>query len=144
MVDEPVGSGRATVFSVEPNFRAFTTGFQKILRNTILGRDLTTARASRAGSGVRAASEARARRAVAGLRGSSATIRLSVKPTSAGRAARVLRRYGASFVTQRSRGRVAFLIANPSELTADEHPFAGRLPQALERSGVNTIAFRAP
>ena len=39
VVDEPVGAGRATVFSVEPNFRAFTTGFQKILRNALLGAD---------------------------------------------------------------------------------------------------------
>ena len=51
MVDEPVGSGRATVFSVEPNFRAFTTGFQKILRNAILGGEVSAARAAAAGAG---------------------------------------------------------------------------------------------
>ena len=144
VVDEPVGSGRATVFSVEPNFRAFTTGFQKILRNAILGGEVTAARAAKTGSRVRAAREARARRSAARLSGSSASIRLSVKPASAGRAAGVLRSVGASYEVQRSKGRVAFLIANPRELTADEHPFSGRLPRALERAGVATIAYRAP
>ena len=36
------------------------------------------------------------------------------------------------------------MIANPDELTADDHPFARSLPSALERAGVETIAFRAP
>ncbi|MGH2714984.1 MAG: hypothetical protein ACRDM7_14055, partial [Thermoleophilaceae bacterium] len=74
----------------------------------------------------------------------SSTIRLAVRPRSADRARRVLRRFGASFRVQRSRGRAAFLIANPRELSGDEHPFATRLPAALERAGVSTIAFRAP
>ena len=38
----------------------------------------------------------------------------------------------------------AFVIANPGELTADDHPYARSLPSALERAGVETIAFRAP
>jgi len=36
------------------------------------------------------------------------------------------------------------LIQNPGGLTADQHPFARRLPGALEAAGVETIAFRAP
>jgi hypothetical protein len=56
----------------------------------------------------------------------------------------VLGRFGARYDVQRSRGRVAFLIANPGELSGDEHPFATRLPGVLERAGVTTIAFRAP
>jgi hypothetical protein len=39
---------------------------------------------------------------------------------------------------------VAFLIDNPRGLDADEHPFAARLPGALRRAGVQTIALRAP
>ena len=39
IVDERVGRGRTVAFSFEPNFRAFTTGTQKILANAILGRD---------------------------------------------------------------------------------------------------------
>jgi hypothetical protein len=144
VVDEPVGSGRATVWSVEPNFRAFTTGTQKLLRNAILGGDAFAARASRAGSAARAAREARAARAAARLVGGSATIRLSVRAGSAGAAAGVLRSFGARYRLRRGGGRVAFAIANPRELTADEHPFATRLPRALERAGVAVIAFRAP
>jgi hypothetical protein len=144
VVDEPVGAGRTTVFSVEPNFRAFTTGFQEILRNALLGGDPGLARAAAAGSAARATREARARRAATRLTGSAATIRLSVRPSSAKRAGAVLRSFDARYRVQRSRGRVGFLIANPRELTADQHPFAGRLPQALERAGVATIAYRAP
>ncbi len=144
VVDEPVGAGRATVFSVEPNYRAFTTGFQQILRNAILGGDVTGARAAAAGSRVRASRETRARRGARRISGGSQTIRLSVRSASAGRAATVLRRVGASYEVQRSRGRVAFLIANRKGLTADEHPFAARLPSALERAGVATIAYRSP
>ncbi|MGH2744837.1 MAG: hypothetical protein ACRDN8_20610, partial [Thermoleophilaceae bacterium] len=74
----------------------------------------------------------------------SSTIRLAVRPASAGRARAALDRVGARYRVQRSQGRVAFLIANPRELSGDEHPFATRLPAALERAGVSTIAFRAP
>ena len=143
-IDEPFGAGRSTVFSVEPNFRAFTNGTQKVLRNAILGAGAGTA--ARA-SGRRLVSAARVRRSQAAaeeLVGSSATIRLSVERSSAARAARVLRRYDARYRVQRTRGRTAFLIANPRQLAADEHPFATRLPNALERAGVETIAFRVP
>ncbi|MQA73359.1 MAG: hypothetical protein GEU88_03220 [Solirubrobacterales bacterium] len=144
VVDEPVGAGRATVFSVEPNYRAFTTGFQEILRNALLGDQAGFVHAARAGSAARAGLEARARRAAGRLSGSTATIRLSVRPASAGSARAVLGRFGARYRVERSPGRVAFSIANPGGLTADQHPFARRLPGALERAGIATIAFRAP
>ncbi len=140
VVDEPVGQGRTTVFSVEPNFRAFTTGFQKLLRNAVLGDEAAIARTDVATT----TETARARSAASRLTGNTATIRLAVQPQSAQSAAGVLDSFGARYQTQRSPGRVAYLIANPDELTADEHPFAGELPAALERAGVATIAFRAP
>ena len=37
VVDEPMGSGRTIVFSVDPNYRAWTEGTQQILWNAILG-----------------------------------------------------------------------------------------------------------
>ena len=37
VVDEPMGDGRTIVFSVDPNFRAWTEGTQQILFNAILG-----------------------------------------------------------------------------------------------------------
>jgi hypothetical protein len=139
VVDEPRGEGRATVFSVEPNFRAFTTGFQKILRNTLLSDESDSDREARAG----AATTARAA-ALTRVLADSSTIRLAVRPGSTATAGAVLDRVGARYRVQRSRGRVAFLIANPRELVGHEHPFATQLPAALERAGVATIAFRAP
>ena len=52
-------AGRSTVFSVDPNYRAFTTGFQQILRNALLGvRAPSRARAlGGAGSAARATVE---------------------------------------------------------------------------------------
>jgi hypothetical protein len=144
VVDEPVGTGRATVFSVEPNFRAFTHGFQKILRNALLGDEDAESRAAPAGSARRVRLEARAARAAGRLAGTSASIRLSVRATSAGRARAVLERFGADYSERRLSRRVSFVIANPRELGADQHPYAGKLPQALERAGVDTLAFRAP
>jgi len=37
VVDEPMGSGRTIVFSVDPAYRAWTDGTEQILRNAILG-----------------------------------------------------------------------------------------------------------
>jgi hypothetical protein len=139
VVDEPRGEGRATVFSVEPNFRAFTTGFQKILRNALLSDEAASARLARAGAASTARAAARTR-----VLADASTIRLSVRPGSAARARAVLAGFGARYRIQRTSGRVAFLIDNPRGLSGDEHPFARRVPAALERRGVATIAFSAP
>ena len=37
VIDEPVGTGRVVSFSTDPNFRAWTVGMQKMLRNAVLG-----------------------------------------------------------------------------------------------------------
>ena len=115
VIDEPVGRGRATVFSVEPNFRAFTDGFQQILRNTLLGPEPESARGQSpaAGSAARATLERRARDAARGLAGDTEAIRLAVSPTSAAAAEDVLSGLGADYSVQRSPGRVGYLIANP-------------------------------
>ena len=140
VVDEPVGAGRATVFSVEPNFRAFTTGFQKILRNALLGADPGSARVARPAA--RAASGP-ARRSARQVSGTSSDIRLAVSAASADGARGVLDRFGASYDVARKGGTVAFVIANPRELTADDHPFARRPAQRAGEGGVSTVAFRA-
>ena len=146
MIDEPVGRGRATVFSVEPNYRAFTTGFQQILRNALLGAEPASARgrSAAAGSATRAAVERRARDAARGLVGDTEAIRLAVSPTTAPAAEDVLSGFAADYSVQRSPGRVGYVIANPQGLTADEHPFARLLPAALEDAGVATIALKMP
>jgi hypothetical protein len=144
VVDEPLGDGRSTVFSVEPNYRAFTTGFQQVLRNALLAGETRVVRSAGASAAKTAEAEARAERAASQLTGSTATIRLSVRPASMGAAQGVLDRFGANYRVERSPGRVAFLIANPGELSVEEHPFARELPGALESAGVATIAFHTP
>ena len=72
VLDERVGSGRSVVFSFEPNFRAFTDGTQKILRNAILGP----------GRGAAAAAPT-ARAASGGLSALQRPVRLSVLPADA-------------------------------------------------------------
>ncbi len=49
VVDEPIGSGRSTVFTVEPNLFANAPGFQKIVRNALLHPDPKIARADASG-----------------------------------------------------------------------------------------------
>jgi hypothetical protein len=139
VIDEPVGRGRATVFSVEPNFRAYTYGFQKILRNALLSKR-AAARAPAAGR----VAEARARRAADGLIGNTTTVRLSVPPSDADRAEGVLSDLGLGYRVQAQPDRVAFLIRNPRGLTAEELPAARVIPEALESVDVEPIAFRVP
>ncbi len=110
VVDEPVGRGRTTVFSVEPNFRAFTTGFQKLLRNAVLGDDAAIARTDVASARRKApvrVTPPRGSRAARRRSGSPCSRRApSPRRASSIRSARGTRHSAA-------RGRVAYLIANP-------------------------------
>ena len=141
-----MGRGRSTVFSVDPNYRAFTTGFQQILRDALLGPEPAFARgrSAAAGSEARATVERRAQDAARGLTGDTESIRLAVSPATAPAAQEVLDGFDASYSVQRSPGRVGYVIANPEGLAADEHPFARLLPAALEDAGVQTVALRMP
>jgi hypothetical protein len=142
LVDEPAGEGRVVLLSVEPNFRAFTDGTQKVLRNAILGPDPAAAPAARA-----AARGVRVRRSVAAaraLRDTQSALRLTVRRRGEAKARQALRRVGASYTVTRSRGRVRFVIANPGELTGEDHPYAKQLGAALRRAKVPVVAFRAP
>jgi hypothetical protein len=142
--DEAVGEGRSVVFGFDPNFRAFTHGTQTILRNALVG-DLAAPPAS---TTARAAASSRSRAAAAAAAGRLSTlsdpIRLTVRPRSARAAQRVLARFGAQAEVVRAGGFVTFRIANPEGLTADQHPWARRLPGALERAGVAVVGYRAP
>ena len=153
VVDEGVGQGRATIFTFDPVFRGWTDGTQRILWNAITGPDPFPGTAPRAGSPARVDEERAARAAALRLPQVAAPFRLTVSRADARDTTRVLTSLGASWVRARVPGGVLFLIANPRELTAEEHPFVSRLPEALAARGrrraiaqpaVNHPAGRAP
>jgi hypothetical protein len=69
---------------------------------------------------------------------------LTVAPADVGTTANVLTALGARWEQRRGARGTLFLLANPQELTAEEHPFIGRLPLDLEAAGVEvrSLALR--
>jgi hypothetical protein len=144
VVDEPVGSGRVIVFSTDPNFRAWTEGMQRHLWNAILGPNPVAEPAAAAGSAARADEEAEAAAAARALVSLDSPLRITVRAGSA-RAVRILLdRHDVRYVTRQAPGRVFFLIRNPRGLAIEEHPFALRLAEDLQRARVRVIAFKGP
>ncbi len=139
VVDEPLGDGRVVLFASDPNFRAWTVGMQKVLRNAVLGPNPAVA-----GAVASASQRASAAKAAGALPSLDSPIRLTVSAGSADAAAAVLRVRGAAFSVKTAGGKARFLIANPSGLSGEEHPYAAFLPDELERAGVEVIAFRVP
>jgi hypothetical protein len=136
VVDEAVGTGRATVFSFDPVFRGWADGTQRILWNAIVGPDPFPGAAARAGSAARAEAERAARAASERLPQVAAPFRLTVAPADAGATADVLTRFEARWIRVRVPRGILFLIANPRELSAEEHPFVANLAGALDARGV--------
>ena len=144
VIDEPVGTGRVVVFSTDPNFRAWTVGMQKMLRNAVLGDDAFAGAAPLAGSQTRAAAERTAKNAAGQVAALESPLRLSVNPLSVDSARAVLDRYGASYTLRASGNKATFVIANPSGLSGDDHPYAAKLGADLLAAGVRVIAYRVP
>jgi hypothetical protein len=138
--DERVGSGRVVAFGFDPNFRGFADGTEKLLRNAVFGADPATARAS----AVRVAAQRRAIRSTRALTVAKDPLRLVVRARGARAAKRVLARYRADYRVQRARGRVQFVIANPSGAVGDEHPYARQLGAALRAAKGPVVMYRAP
>jgi hypothetical protein len=138
VVDEPVGSGRSVVFSVDPNFRGWSQGTQRILWNAIVGPNPSGAQAAPLPPSQRAAAARTARAAAAALPELGSAIRIAVARADAGATAAALRGYDAHFVRQRlDAGSVLFLVANRRNLSVEEHPFFAPLVRDLGRSGVD-------
>lgn len=144
VIDEPVGAGRLVLFSTDPNFRAWTVGMQKMLRNAVLGADAFAGTAARAGSQARAAGERAAKDAAGQVAALESPLRLSVDRLSVDSAAAVLARFGAAYTLRAAGNKATFLISNPGGLTGDEHPYAAALPDELRAAGVRVIAYRMP
>jgi hypothetical protein len=137
-IDEPLGSGRVVLLTSDPNYRAWTDGMQKVLRNAILGP--SPAGAAAASSSQRSS----ATKAAAALPALDSPLRLTVTAATSAAAEAVLRAHGATYSLKSSGGKARFLIANPGDASGEEHPYAGLLPEELERAGVEVLAFRAP
>ena len=71
-------------------------------------------------------------------------MRLTVPVEDERTAKALLRRHDARFVVRRHDGRARFTIANPAELSFEEHPWAIRFAIDLRRSGIDVLAFSAP
>ena len=126
VIDEPVGTGRVVLFSTDPNFRAWTVGMQKMLRNAVLGDDASAPaprrapvhRRERPRSGPPRTRPRRSPRS--SRRCASAWTR---RASTSARA--VLARHGASYTLRPSANKATFLIANPTGLTGRRPPVRG-------------------
>ena len=153
VVDEAVGRGRVVVFGADPTYQGSTEGMERVLLNAILGPDPKRSVAGWFGYAPRvehppaAGSKERARAETAAIRAASilpdwTAMTLTVKAEDATAAARLLRTYPSRFSTDREGSEVRFDIANPRELTLEEHPWALDLLVRLEREGVQPVSFR--
>lgn len=142
LADELVGGGRVITSSHELNYRAETIGAQRVLWNAIFGPDPVAA--ARRGP-VTYDEQAVARRA-ATLEPDDlpSAITVTVAKDDASEAKRVLDGYGVRVRRLPSDEGVRFALANPDELSAEEHPFAAAIPAELTSRGIEVLAFRAP
>ena len=134
------------MFSIDPNFRAWTQGTQRLLWNAIVGRPRRGAAAAPlAGSRQRAAAE---KAAADGRCGDPEPRVGDPHPGRRGRCrgtrSKVLRRHGAEVVRLDVDGDALFLVANRKDLSYDEHPTFPLIVRDLERAGVTIRAASLP
>jgi hypothetical protein len=153
VADEAVGRGRVIVFDADPAYEGITEGMERVLLNAILGPDPKRFEAQWFGYAPRtehppaAGSKERARREEAAMRAASklpdwTAMALTVRKKDAATATGLLETYRARFSSSREGSEVRFEIANPRELTLEEHPWAIDLLVRLERQGVEPVSFR--
>lgn len=144
VIDEQVGSGRSIVFSFDPNFRAWTEGTQRILRNALFYNTAPAPTTMTAQASVtRQDAIDAAKRAVKALPDAGKAIRIVVRPVDADATRALLQRYGADFRESSKGERTVFMIANREGLDREEHPYALQLEREL-RSQLKPISFSMP
>lgn len=136
VADERVGEGRVISFAVDPNFRGWTMGMQRVLWNALLGPDPVTAVGEALGSRARLEAVREATSAARALPPVGAVpLRLGVAPRDARQAVRVIRDRGARAFALRVDGGVLLQVSNPGELSGEEGRF-GDLLARLASAGV--------
>ncbi len=145
-VDQRAGTGHVTVFSVEPNFRAFTDGSARLLFDAIVDSGAAPATARpQIGSPQRRAAEQRAglaaRRIVQPL---GADLVVTARTDGAATTARVLRGHGVSFRTSRTPTSVTYYVDFGRRAPADLPAWARTLPDELTRDGAAPLLISTP
>lgn len=148
-ISEPVGSGDVTVFSSDPNFRAFSDGTARLLYNAILTSRGTQARqldtAPPAGAKVRKAGVAKARKAArAMVHPYGAALEIRVPADDAEATADVLREHASNVRVARSGETATVYVPAGRHASADPAGWVRELPTSLEDAGVEPLSIDTP
>jgi hypothetical protein len=136
VTDEAYGDGRVVLFASDPNFRAFTDGTQKVLRNAVLGPDPV---ALSAGS---TADRAAARASSLGVPDLSGDLLVTVRPGLADRTGSLLSSRGLVATRSAAAGGVRLRVAGFG--SSDGNPVTRDLVRALRGLGDGVVAVRLP
>ena len=132
-------------FSIDPNFRAWTQGTQRLLWNAIVGPDPAGMHGrALAGSKERAAAEKAAQDAAAAVVDFGSAIRIRVRAADAAATAKILSRRGAEVARFDLGSDVLFLVANRKDLSAEESPLFDFIVRDLDKAGIDPIAASTP
>ena len=137
VVDQAYGDGRVVLFGFDPNYRAFTDGTQKILRNAVLGPQPESLDpvAPRRAQELAPRSEA--------VEPVGDRLVLSVRPGAAEQVRALLAERRAEVDVIRSAGQVSFRV-DVGGRSADQHPWAATVADDVAALGDQVVAIRLP
>jgi len=136
VTDERYSGGRVVLFASDPNFRAFTDGTQKILRNAVLGADPATLAAPSA------AARGAATTAAAQVADLGGDLLVTVRPALADRTGALLASYGLSGTRSTAAGGTRLRVAGFGD--GDRNPVTKDLVRDLHGLGGGVVAVRVP